>query len=112
MDNGNTHISFNAEDRSYFAILKREIRNIAIAAGFSNAKTGEIDIVVAAMASNLGKHGAGGEVLGGILRDGDNEGIELISVDNGPGMADPQRMLEDGISTSNTLGQGLGAMKR
>ena len=39
-------------------------------------------------------------------------GIELISIDNGPGMADLNRMLVDGMSTKNSLGHGLGAIKR
>src|SRR5687768_16281530 len=36
----------------------------------------------------------------------------MISIDNGPGMTDVTRMEKDGYSTKNTLGQGLGAMKR
>jgi anti-sigma regulatory factor (Ser/Thr protein kinase) len=111
MDRG-THISFNAQDRSYFAILKKEIHALASQAGFSEGKTGEIDIIVAEMASNLLKHGGGGEILVKVSQEKDEELIELISIDNGAGMSDPQKMLQDGMSTSNTLGQGLGAMKR
>ncbi|MDR3681413.1 MAG: ATP-binding protein/SpoIIE family protein phosphatase [Flavipsychrobacter sp.] len=107
-----SHTSYNAEDRSYFAILKKEIHQVATAAGFSDKKTGEIDIIVAEMASNLIKHAGGGEILVRLMQENGNEAIELISIDNGPGMADPLRMLEDGVSTANTLGHGLGAMKR
>ena len=111
MDN-TTHISFNAEDRSYFSILKKEIHKIASNAGFTTKKIAEIDIIVAEMTSNLIKHGGGGEILVRIFDDDSHDAIELISIDNGPGMADSMRMAEDGMSTSNTLGQGLGAMKR
>ncbi len=111
MDN-TAHISFNAEDRSYFAILKREIHHIAINAGFTASKTGEIDIIVAEMASNLIKHAGGGEILVRTFPENDSEVIELISIDKGPGMSDPLRMIEDGMSTANTLGHGFGAMKR
>lgn len=107
------HTSFNAEDRSYFAILKREIHNLITGAGFDIKKTGEADIVVAEMASNLLKHAGGGEILAAILSDDDGEQyVELISIDNGPGMADPAKMVQDGYSTSNTLGHGLGSIKR
>lgn len=108
----NIHVRFNARDRSYFSILKKEIHNIVSRAGFSEFKTGEIDIIVAEMASNLVKHAGGGELLVCLLAEKDNEAIEVISIDNGIGMADPARMLEDGISTVNTLGHGLGAIKR
>ena len=107
-----SHTCFNATDRSYFAILKREIHKLVSDSGFSDKKIGEVDIIVAEMTSNLLKHGGGGEILVRIMHEEDNVAIELLSIDNGPGMTDPLRMMEDGMSTSNTLGQGLGAMKR
>ncbi|RYZ53670.1 MAG: serine/threonine protein kinase, partial [Sphingobacteriales bacterium] len=51
-------------------------------------------------------------ILVRVMKEYDETAIELISIDNGPGMAEPLRMIEDGMSTSNTLGNGLGAMKR
>ncbi len=111
MDNS-IHKVFNAEDRSYFAILKKEIHNLVSAAEFSTKRTGEVDIVVAEMTSNLIKHAGGGELLVKICTEENNTAIEIISIDNGPGIQDPKQMTKDGISTSNTLGQGLGAMQR
>ncbi len=108
----NTHISFNAEDRSYFAILKKEIHSLVQSAGFSEQKTAEVDIIVAEMVSNLNKHAGGGEILVKLINEHDNQYVELISIDNGPGITDPVKMMEDGISTVKTLGQGLGAMQR
>src|SRR5919112_5959500 len=107
-----THIAFKAEDRSYFAILKKEIHALALTARFSDKKLGEIDIIVAEMVSNLVKHAGGGQVLVKLVEEQGLQGIELISIDNGPGMTDVSRMVADGVSTKNTLGQGLGAMKR
>lgn len=107
-----THIAFKAEDRSYFAILKKEIHALAVEAGFSEKKLGEIDIIVAEVVSNLVKHAGGGQVLVKLIEEKEFQGIELISLDNGPGMTDVTRMVADGVSTKNTLGQGLGAIKR
>ena len=107
-----THQAFRADDRSYFAILKKEIHALAISAGFSNQKVAEIDIIVAEMASNLVKHAGGGQLLVKLVEDHKHQGIEIISVDHGPGMTDVTRMIGDGVSTKNTLGHGLGAMKR
>jgi anti-sigma regulatory factor (Ser/Thr protein kinase) len=106
------HISYNAQDRSYFAILKKEIHKIVLEAGFSETRIAEVDIIVAEMTSNLIKHADGGELLVRLMTEDDNEAIEIISIDNGPGMNDPQKMMEDGMSTSNTLGHGLGSIKR
>lgn len=107
-----THVAFKADDRSYFAILKKDIHALAVGASFSVARLGELDIIVAELVSNLVKHAGGGQVWVKLLEEGGQQGIELISVDNGPGMKDVTRMVADGVSTKNTLGQGLGAMKR
>lgn len=106
------HTIFNAPDRSYLAILKKEIHSFAVQIDFDAKKLAELDIIVAEIASNLVKHAGGGEVLVRKIQEKDHTGIELISIDNGPGITDPTRMLEDGISTTKTLGQGLGAIKR
>jgi anti-sigma regulatory factor (Ser/Thr protein kinase) len=106
------HVAFKAEDRSYFAILKKEIHALAVSANFNDNKIGEIDIVVAEMVSNLVKHAGGGHVLVKLIEEGGLQGIEIISIDNGQGMADVTRMVADGVSTKNTLGHGLGSMKR
>jgi anti-sigma regulatory factor (Ser/Thr protein kinase) len=107
-----THVVFKADDRSYFAILKKEIHALAVGAAFPIAKLGELDIIVAELVSNLAKHATGGRVLVKLIEENGIRGIELISIDNGPGMTDVSRMVADGVSTKNTLGQGLGAMKR
>jgi hypothetical protein len=44
---------------------------------------------------------------------GENDSrFEILCIDKGPGMTDVPRMMKDGISTTNTLGQGLGAIER
>lgn len=107
-----THTSYPAEERSYFAVLKKDIHNKAIAAGFTPAKIGELDIIVSEMTSNLAKYGKQGEILIKVEGEGESTYLELICIDNGPGIADLERMMMDGMSSTNTLGHGLGSMKR
>lgn len=109
MDN---HRSFAATDRSYLALLKREIHSMANQLEFPTHRLAEIDLIVAELASNLIKHATGGEILVRSFNEANQSGIELISIDQGPGIADPTRMLEDGMSTTQTLGHGLGSIKR
>lgn len=107
-----THISFPANDRSYFSLLKKDIHRSALAAGLGNSRVAELDIIVAELTSNLFKYGENGEILFGILKNGDFPYIEIICIDSGSGMQNPGRMLLDGYSTSNTMGHGLGSIKR
>jgi anti-sigma regulatory factor (Ser/Thr protein kinase) len=106
------HVQLKANDRSYFAILKKEVHSLAVAGGFSARKAGEIDIIVAEMVTNLVKHAGGGDLLVKLVEEDGIQGLEILSIDNGIGMTDVSRMVADGVSTKNTLGQGLGAMKR
>lgn len=107
-----THKLFNASDRSYFSLLKKEIHAIAVEGNFSEKKLGIIDIVVAEIVSNLSKHANDGKVLVKLVEENGIQGIEILALDTGPGMTDVKKMMPDGMSTKNTLGQGLGAIKR
>lgn len=107
-----THISFAADDRSYFSLIKKEIHRVAAELGMNALRINELDLIVAEMTSNLFKYSDGGELLMGAFPNNGSPYIELISIDNGPGIINPSRMMQDGISTTNTLGHGLGSMKR
>ncbi|HEV7332508.1 MAG TPA: SpoIIE family protein phosphatase [Flavisolibacter sp.] len=106
------HFRLNAADRSYFAILKKEVHALAVAAQFSARRLGEIDIIIAEIVSNLAKHAGGGELFVKLIEEKGLQGIEIISIDNGPGITDLRAMMQDGATTKNTLGQGLGAIRR
>jgi anti-sigma regulatory factor (Ser/Thr protein kinase) len=105
------HTSFALDDRSYLAILKRNIHRLAVHSGLPEKRISELDIVAAEIGSNIVKHGNGGEVLI-MLTEEPVRAIEIIGIDNGAGIADLARMMQDGMSTTQTLGQGLGAIKR
>lgn len=102
------HLLLNVPDRSYFAIIKKEIHQLAVEGQFTPQKVAEIDIIVAELVSNTVKHGRNGYLL---VKCFDSY-IEIIAIDEGPGITDITRMMQDGVSTKNTLGQGLGAIKR
>ncbi|MBS1502588.1 MAG: ATP-binding protein [Bacteroidetes bacterium] len=107
-----THTSYNASDRSYYAIIKKEAHAMALSGEFPARRIAELDIVVAELTSNLYKYADHGEILLGHFRETDNEYIEIICIDDGPGMADPKKMSKDGFSSTNTLGHGLGSIRR
>ncbi|GAB4016167.1 ATP-binding protein [Spirosoma koreense] len=111
MDNS-PHVRFQAIDRSYLASIKKSVSHLAAELAFDKQRLGEIDLIVAEMTSNLIKHAGGGELLVRQVRSSTNAGLELISIDRGPGMSDPTRMMQDGVSTTSTLGHGLGSIKR
>ncbi len=109
------HQRFALTDRSFAYTLKKDIHKRAESLGFATAQLGRIDIIVSELVSNLLKHTpGGGELLvKPVFGDGGKAaGIELLCLDTGPGMRDPLRMLEDGVSTAGSKGEGLGAVRR
>lgn len=92
-----THISFPANDRSYFSLLKKEIHKKVLEAGMEASRVAEVDIIVAEITSNLFKYADEGEILFGSFTENGTSYIELISLDKGPGMTKVFRMLEDGM---------------
>ena len=64
--------------------------------------------VVTELGTVLVKHAQGGELL--IRRVGPEgyEGIEVLSLDKGPGMSNVSRSLEDGYSTAGSPGTWVG----
>jgi anti-sigma regulatory factor (Ser/Thr protein kinase) len=73
---------------------------------------GDLAIVAAEVATNLGRHADDGAVLLRARRVGDEAGVEIVAVDRGPGMADVDWLMRDGMTTAGTLGIGLGAVRR
>ena len=103
--------SYTVAERSQLSFVKREIHNL-VRIDFGENKTGEIDIVVSELCSNLVKHAKDGEILYRLSKEKGLPLFEIISIDNGPGMKDVVHSSKDGISSKNTLGQGLGAISR
>lgn len=106
------HHRFSIPDKSYASLAKRDITRLAESFTLSPAEVGKVNVIAAEMISNLTKFSpSGGDIL--VRQVGKPlQGIELVCLDNGPGMAEPHRMLEDGVSTQGTAGEGLGAIKR
>ncbi len=78
--------------------------------GFPATRADQVVLAVTEAATNLHKHARDGAVL---LRAGpDDTGIELVTIDSGPGVPDVGAALRDGHSTAGSLGIGLGAISR
>jgi anti-sigma regulatory factor (Ser/Thr protein kinase) len=99
-------------DNSQVAEARRGATALAKRIGFTEEETGRVAIVATELATNLVKHGGGGELLVGLFEDGSGEGVECLALDKGPGMADVDACRRDGYSTTGTAGTGLGAVSR
>ncbi|WP_433830998.1 SpoIIE family protein phosphatase [Flavobacterium anhuiense] len=108
----NTFSTYKIDDRSLIAFIKREIHNLALQLGFTPHRAAETDIIVAELTSNLMKYANGGELLYRAHVDGEYNEIEIYCLDKGIGFDNVAKIMNDGYSSSNTLGHGLGSIKR
>ena len=100
------------EDPSAAAACRGAALALAARLGFPGPRSDELALAVTEAASNLHKHARQGSMLLRIARSGIRPGIELVTIDAGPGLRDTSAALRDGHSTSGTLGIGLGAISR
>jgi len=104
--------SYEIEDRSFVAFVKREIHNAAVHESFGESRAGIIDIAVSELTSNIIKYASKGELLFRFSKEKDCKVFELICMDSGPGIKNITQAMKDGVSTTKSLGQGLGALER
>jgi anti-sigma regulatory factor (Ser/Thr protein kinase) len=105
-------IALAVQDQSQVAETRRRATDMAERQGFGDADTGRVALVATELATNVLKHGNGGEILVGVYGEGPDTGIELIALDKGAGMSNVAASLADGYSTAGTAGKGLGAVVR
>lgn len=108
---------YEIEEASQIASARRAAGELARGLGFNETVAGELAIVVTELGTNLLKHAQRGEVLIRPLVDrgvtaAPRYGIELLSIDNGPGIQDLYRCFEDGYTTAGSPGTGMGAIRR
>ena len=99
-------------DSSRIGEARRIATRAAQRAGLDDSDAGRAAIVASELATNVVRHAIDGEML---IRELDytlGKGVELITIDRGPGMADVARCTADGFSTGGSPGQGLGAVHR
>ncbi|MHC1760090.1 MAG: anti-sigma regulatory factor [Negativicutes bacterium] len=104
----------NIEVRSQWDIRAAKLlaEQVATGLGFDPQERDEIAIVISELGSNLIKHAGRGFIAVSALSDNGQMGIQIESLDNGPGIANIAEAMRDGFSTSNSLGIGLGAVNR
>jgi anti-sigma regulatory factor (Ser/Thr protein kinase) len=107
---GGAHAAYPMDDASRVGEARRHAARLALECGLPELEAGRLAIIVTELATNLLRHAAEGRLLVGARRD--QREVEVVAVDQGPGIADIDRSLGDGFSTGGTPGTGLGAVRR
>lgn len=87
-------------------------RNEAKKAGFGTVDQARITTAISELARNIYLYAGRGKIEIERVTDGGLFGIKIVASDEGPGIPDLRKVMEDGYSTSGGLGAGMPGVKR
>lgn len=105
-------VMVTVDDPSRVAEARRHAMAGAREEGMDEAETSEVGIIATEAATNLLKHARNGHIYISRLSGCGTAGVDILAIDQGPGIPDLDRCLADGYSTTGTSGTGLGSMAR
>ena len=91
---------------------RQEGRHLASRLEFSSSDLTVIAAAISEVARNIVEYATRGQVELRLMERNGRRGIEVAARDEGPGIADIAQVMQDGFSTSGSLGLGLPGAKR
>jgi len=107
-------------DEAYVAITadtdivqaRQRGRDLAGAIGCTPTDQTMVATAISEIARNILTHAGGGEVTMRLVERRGRAALEIVARDEGPGIVDVERALQDGYSTGSGLGLGLAGARR
>ena len=91
---------------------RQQGRALAARLGFSSVDLTLISTAISEIARNIATYARRGEMVFKPAQRGAKKGIVVIACDQGPGIPDLDMAMQDGYSTSGSLGIGLPGARR
>ena len=92
--------------------VRQVARAYCVEQGLSLVDQTKLVTAASELARNALDYGGGGSVRVEALQEGIRRGVRLSFEDNGPGIPDIQRALQDGYTSGSGMGLGLGGARR
>ena len=112
MNNHPPQTIHHVSESSAIAAVRRAGASIGATLGLNETVAGKTALVITEVATNILKHAGQGDILLRGLAVGDARGIEILAIDKGPGFANLEQSMRDGMSTAGSYGVGMGSMQR
>ncbi|MDR7074891.1 anti-sigma regulatory factor [Fictibacillus barbaricus] len=87
-------------------------RNMAKELGFGNVDQARITTAISELARNIYLYAGKGKICIEPIDQLGKKGLRIIAIDNGPGIREIRKVMQDGYTTSGGLGAGLPGVKR
>ena len=92
--------------------VRQSGRDLAAHYGLPSTDLVGVATAISELARNILRYAARGVIILRLVDDYDKRGVEVLAADAGPGIRDVALAMEDGFSTSGSLGLGLPGVRR
>ena len=105
-------LDLGLKDNDDVVMVRQAVRSAAVAIGFNIVEQTKIVTAASELARNTIVHGGGGFARIETVRNSTDIGLRLVFKDHGPGISNIEQAMQDGYTTGNGLGLGLGGARR
>lgn len=106
------HACVRIESEVDIVTARQQGREMAAGLGFSRSEEVLIATAISEVARNILLYAKVGEIIIEIAAAEGRRGLLIVARDEGPGIADVRKAMQDGYSTSRGLGLGLPGSRR
>jgi len=93
-------------------MARQQGRAMTAQLGFSTSDQALVATAISELARNILEYAGYGEIILELAQQGGRRGIVVIARDQGPGIPDIEKAMQDGYSTTKSLGLGLPGSRR
>ena len=108
----NKGIEVRIRHESDIAFVRQQAMHLTEKIGLNETDQAYVAASISELAANLFFHAIRGVITVQMITLSDQNGLEILSQDKGPGIKDINLALKDGYSTDRGLGGGLGGVRR
>ncbi len=91
---------------------RQQGRALAAHLGFTSGEQALVATAISELARNIVEYAEHGEIVLDLIERGGKRGVLVIARDQGPGIPDVERAMQDGFTTGRGLGLGLPGARR
>lgn len=91
---------------------RQQARRLAMELGFSVTDLTLITTAISEIARNIVEYAKHGEIIMHFVQEGSKRGLTIVARDDGPGIANIAKAMQDSYSTGKGLGLGLPGARR
>jgi serine/threonine-protein kinase RsbT len=105
-------VAISVQSEEDVVVARQEGRRLTSELGFNSTESTHVVAAISELARNIFLYARAGEIVLTRVVEGPKRGMAVVARDDGPGIDDIREAMQDGYSTSGSLGLGLAGARR